>query len=265
MFAKKRLGLFMYYSLQHFWHKWEEGDWTEVLGICFRTFLKKGLNFAIQGIYRKKLADCRAMLLSWLTMMHRLLERFLKDHWCLEPYFHQNFSVFWIPYPIQFQQIITFPSNQISCNSYSLIVFQNYSEILLVLTQAFPLMRSKVSAIDSESNNKPFMFLKHVFDGEFLLLDSPIDFKVCQSCFRLAIFYDSFSSRYTDFSSVWLFFGHHFLFVDFPIYVETHFSSKIWFWEKDNFIKNNGVTPSFPCLKLRKIWKLRKLTEINRR
>ena len=118
-----------------------------VPGISFRTFLKSGFNLLFcrrQEIYRKKLTDCIAVLLAWLIMMHRLLEKFLKDHRCLEPYFHQNFLVFRIPYPNQFLQIVTFPSNYISCNSYSLIVFQNYSEVLVVLTQGFPLMRSNI-------------------------------------------------------------------------------------------------------------------------
>ena len=97
-----------------------------------------------QEIYRKKLTDCIAVLLVWLIMRHRLLERFLKDHRCLEPYFHQNFLVFWIPYPIQFSKIVTFLSNCTSFNSYSLIVFQNYSEASVVLTQGFPLIRSNI-------------------------------------------------------------------------------------------------------------------------
>ena len=39
---------------------------------------------------------------------------------------------------------------------------------------------------------------------------------------------------------------------------------KIGFWEKDHFI-NDDVTPSLVCLKWCKLWKLRKLTEINRK
>ena len=147
MFVKKLHSLFMYYSLQHFWHKWEEGDWTVILGIRFRTFLKVAsilLFCRRQEIYRKKLTDCIAVLLAWPIMMHRLLERFQKDHRCLEPYFHQIFLVFWIPYPIQFLQKVTFPSNCIYCNSYSLIAFQNYSEVLVVLTQGFQLIRSNI-------------------------------------------------------------------------------------------------------------------------
>ena len=119
----------------------------QFLGSVLEPFLKSGLNFAILqalGNLPEKLTDCIAVLLAWLIMMHRLLEKFLKDHRCLEPYFHQNFLVFRIPYPNQFLQIVTFPSNYISCNSYSLIVFQNYSEVLVVLTQGFPLMRSNI-------------------------------------------------------------------------------------------------------------------------
>ena len=90
-----------------------------------------------------------------------------------------------------------------SCNTYSLIVFQNYLEVLVVLTQGFPLMRSniflKVSAIDSESNNKSFLFIKHIFDRELFLSCSPSDFKVCQSSIGLAIFPESSSSRYCFF------------------------------------------------------------------
>ena len=90
-----------------------------------------------------------------------------------------------------------------SCNTYSLIVFQNYLEVLVVLTQGFPLMMIniflKVSAIDSESNNKSFLFVKHIFDRELFLFCSPSDFKVCQSSFALAIFSESSSSRYCFF------------------------------------------------------------------
>ena len=90
-----------------------------------------------------------------------------------------------------------------SCNTYSLIVFQNYLEVLVVLTQGFPLTRSniflKVSAIDSESNNKSFLFIKHIFDRELFLSCSPSDFKVCQSSIGLAIFPESSSSRYCFF------------------------------------------------------------------
>ena len=94
-----------------------------------------------QEIYRKKLTDCIAVLLAWLIMMHSLLEIFLKDHQCLEPYFHQYFLVFWMPYPIQFLETVAFPSNCISFNSYSLIVFQNFYVVLVALTQGFSLMR----------------------------------------------------------------------------------------------------------------------------
>ena len=90
-----------------------------------------------------------------------------------------------------------------SCNTYSLIVFQNYLEVLVVLTQGFPLMRSniflKVSAIDSESNNKSFLFFKHILEGEFFLFGSPSCFKFCRSFFGLAIISDSFSSIYCFF------------------------------------------------------------------
>ena len=87
------------------------------------------------------------VLLAWLMMRHCFLERFLKGHWCLESYFHQNFLVFWIPYPFQFLKVVTFPSNCTSCDSYSLIVYQNYLEILVVLTQGFPLMRSLAAPV----------------------------------------------------------------------------------------------------------------------
>ena len=97
-----------------------------------------------QEIYRNKLTGCIAVLLAWLIMRHRFLERFLKDHGYLEPYFHQNYIVVWVPYPIQFLKIVTFLSNCTSGNSYSLIVFQNYLDLLVVLTQDFPLMRSSV-------------------------------------------------------------------------------------------------------------------------
>ena len=97
-----------------------------------------------QEIHRKKLTDFIDVLLASLMMMHRLLERFLKYHRCLKLYFHENVLVFWMPYTIQFLRIGTAPSNCISCNSYSLIVFQNYLGILVVLTQGFPLMRSNI-------------------------------------------------------------------------------------------------------------------------
>ena len=93
-----------------------------------------------QEIYLKKLTDCIAMLLVWLIMLHCLSERFLKDCQYLEPYFYQNF----------FSILNTLSdsifansnlSNCISCNSYSLVVFQNYSEVLVVLTQGFLLMK----------------------------------------------------------------------------------------------------------------------------
>ena len=138
----------MYYILQHFWHKRYEEDWTLVLGIRFSIFFKIVTSILLfwrrEEIYRKKLTDCVSVLLAWLITMHCLLERFLKDHWCLMPYFHQTFSVIWILCTIQFSQIIFCPSNCISGNSYSLIVFQNYSEVLVVLTQGFPLMRSNI-------------------------------------------------------------------------------------------------------------------------
>ena len=123
--------------------KWWKGDWTVILGIRFRKpFLKEGFNNCFFAGVRKSTGRNWQIVLVWLIAMHRLLERFLKDHWCLEPYFHQFFLVFWIPYSIQFLEMVTFSSNWISCNSYSLIVFQNYSESLVVLTQSFPVMRS---------------------------------------------------------------------------------------------------------------------------
>ena len=149
-----------------------------------------------QEIYRKKLTDCNAVLLA----LHRLLERFLKDHLCLEPYFHQNVLVFWIPYLIQFSKIVTFHSSCTSCNSFLLIVFQNYSQVLAVLTQGFPLMKSnifkKFPSLTVRRIINHFCFFKHIFEGEFSLSSMPSCFKVCQSSFALAIFSDSFSSRY---------------------------------------------------------------------
>ena len=163
------------------------GHWTVVLGICFRTFFKKWCQEGVRKSTRRKLTDCIAVLLASLIMRHRLLERFLKDHRCLEPYFHQNVLVFWITYPIQFLRIVTFLSNCTSCNSYSLIAFQNYSGVLAVLTQGFPLIRSNV----------------------------------CQSSFVLAIFSVSFSSRYCFFFCLIVLWTSFLAFVDFPVYVET--------------------------------------------
>ena len=40
---------------------------------------------------------------------------------------------------------------------------------------------------------------------------------------------------------------------------------KIWFWEKDDFIKNDDVTPNLLLIKYSKLWKLRNITENNRR
>ena len=160
------------------------------------------LFFRSQEIYRKKLTDYIAVLLAWLIMRHHLLERFPKDHRCLEPYLHQKFLVFWIPYLIQLLKIVTSPSNCSSCNSYLLIVFQNYSEVLAVLTQGFPLMRINIFksfCYWKWVDNKPFLFFKHILEGEFFLFDRPGDFKVCESSFGLAIFSDSFSSRYCSF------------------------------------------------------------------
>ena len=77
-----------------------------------------------------------------------------------------------MPYPTRFLQIVTFPSNFISCNSYLLIVSKKKLDVLVVLTQGFPLMRIKVSAIDNASRDKPFFF-EHIFDGELFLLGSP--------------------------------------------------------------------------------------------
>ena len=82
-----------------------------------------------------------------LSLMKVRLQASMKGHWCLESYFHQKFLVFWIPYPIQFLKIVTFPSNCTSCDIYSLIVYQNYLEILVVLTQGFPLMRSLAAPV----------------------------------------------------------------------------------------------------------------------
>ena len=43
------------------------------------------------------------------------------------------------------------------------------------------------------------------------------------------------------------------------------FLLKIWFWEKDGFIKTDDVTPNGLFKKQTIIWKCGKLTEINRR
>ena len=141
-------------------------------------------NIAIQyKICRKKSAGCIVALLGWLIMRHCLLERFLKDHQFLEPYFLQKNFLFWIPYQIQFLQIVTFPSYYNFCNSYS---------------QVFQLTGSN-SATESKSYNKLFLFFKHIFNREFFLFGNPGDFKVCQISIGLAIFSDSFSSRYCFF------------------------------------------------------------------
>ena len=146
--------------------------------------------------YRNKLTDC--------VMANNEASLFLKDHRCLEPYFYQFFLVFWTLYLIQFLKIVTFPSNCTVCNSYLQIVLQNHSEVFGSFnTQGFPLMRNnifkEISAIDGKSNNKPLLFFKHIFKGEFFLLGRPNDFKVCKISFTLAIFSYSFSSRYCFF------------------------------------------------------------------
>ena len=166
LFVKKLHSAFMYYSLQHFWHKWEEGDWTVVLGICFRTLFIKWPQFCYFAGVRKSTG--RNWQIEQLRVINvanndpppfgKIPERSLMPGALLS----SIFLVFWITYPIQFLQIVTFPANCLSCNSYSLIVFQNYSEVLVVLTQAFSDNEEqyflKVSAIDSESNDKTSFF-----------------------------------------------------------------------------------------------------------
>ena len=85
IYTKFRHGMIA--QLNKIWHVW----------VCARSIAHhswpglEGEIYVCQEIYQKKLADCIAVLLAWLIMRHPLLERFLKDHWCLEPFFHQNF------------------------------------------------------------------------------------------------------------------------------------------------------------------------------
>ena len=107
-------------------------------------------------------------------MMHHLLEKLLKDHQCLEPYFHQkNFGILNTLSELVLQ-IVTFLSNCISCNSYSLTIFQNY----LVLT-GFPLMRNNNFPLLTVSQMiNHFCHFKHIFDSVLFLFGSSSDFKV---------------------------------------------------------------------------------------
>ena len=97
-------------------------------------------------------------------------------------------------YPVQSSKIVTFPSNHTSCNSYSLIVLQNYLEILAVLTQGFPLMRSnmfqKFPLLTVSQIINCFCFLNIYSKENSFLFGSPSYFEVCQSSFGLAIFCD---------------------------------------------------------------------------
>ena len=76
-----------------------------------------------------------------------------------------------------FLRIVTFPSICTSCNSYSLILLQNYSEALAVLTQGFPLMRSNIFkflllTVSQVINH--FCFLNIYLKNSFCLVDPVI-------------------------------------------------------------------------------------------
>ena len=126
-------------------------------------------------------------------MMQRLFERFLKDHQCLEPYFHHN--IFQYFEYLMFHSIFANSKLCTSCNSYSLTIFQNYSEVSNIF-QKFPVLT--VSRIIN------YFFFQTYNQWRILLV---------RQFFWFSYIFLTVSPRDTVFSCLF--------FVDFPVYVET--------------------------------------------